>query len=103
MYIQLTYPNKQLVCIYTLYISGVFMPNTVRTTLFKSNKSQAVRLPKAVEMPENIKSVEIVAQGNKRIISPSGTAWDAWFEGEGVSDDFMETRDQPRPQDRESF
>ncbi|MEM0912853.1 MAG: type II toxin-antitoxin system VapB family antitoxin [Pseudomonadota bacterium] len=76
------------------------MSNTVRTTIFKSNKSQAVRLPKAVEMPKN---VEIVAQGNKRIISPVGAAWVAWFEGEGVSYDFMDARDQPTPQTRESF
>lgn len=79
------------------------MSNTVQTSIFKSNRSQAVRLPKAVEMPQHVKSVDIVAQGNKRIISPSGTAWDAWFEGEGVSDDFMETRNQPAPQTRESF
>ncbi|MEM0911931.1 MAG: type II toxin-antitoxin system VapB family antitoxin [Pseudomonadota bacterium] len=79
------------------------MSNTVRTTIFKSNKSQAVRLPKAVEMPKNIKNVDIVAQGNNRIISPAGTAWDAWFEGESVSDDFMGNRDQPIPQERECF
>lgn len=23
------------------------------------------------------------------------SSWDRWFEGEGVSDDFMENRDQP--------
>lgn len=75
----------------------------VQTTVFKSNRSQAVRLPKAVEMPENVKSVDVVAKGNVRIISPAGTAWDAWFDGEGVSDDFMQDRVQPMPQERESF
>ncbi|WP_395338401.1 type II toxin-antitoxin system VapB family antitoxin [Ningiella sp. W23] len=75
----------------------------VQTRVFKSNKSQAVRLPKAVEMPENIKDVDVVAVGNTRIISPAGTAWDEWFEGEGVSTDFMESRLQPAPQERESF
>ena len=75
----------------------------VQTTIFKSNKSQAVRLPKAVAMPEDVKNVDVVAVGNKRIISPAGTAWDDWFDGEGVSEDFMASRDQPAPQERESF
>lgn len=75
----------------------------VQTRVFKSNKSQAVRLPKAVEMPENIKDVDVVAVGNTRIISPAGTAWDEWFDAEGVSDDFMEQRLQPETQKRESF
>lgn len=75
----------------------------IQTTIFKSNKSQAVRLPKAVEMPENVKNVDIVAIGNKRIITPTGAAWDDWFEGLGVSEDFMENRDQPSAQAREAF
>jgi virulence-associated protein VagC len=26
------------------------------------------------------------------------SSWDRWFEGEGVSDDFMDNRDQPSKQ-----
>jgi len=73
----------------------------VRTTLFKSNKSQAVRLSKAVALPDSIKKVEIVAIGNIRIIVPAGESWDQWFDGLGVSDDFMIARDQPNDQNRE--
>ena len=73
----------------------------VRTTLFLSNKSQAVRLPKAVALPSNVKEVDIVAEGNTRIISPAGTAWDRWFDGPGASEDFMCQRDQPADQMRE--
>ena len=80
----------------------------VQTTLFKSNRSQAVRLPKAVAMPENIKQVDIIAIGNRRIITPAGTAWDEWFESDlqgnnHVSDDFMPTREQGPAQAREAF
>ncbi|MFQ3313693.1 MAG: antitoxin VapB [Colwellia sp.] len=75
----------------------------VQTRVFKSNKSQAVRLPKAVEMPENIKDVDVVALGNIRIISPAGTGWDEWFDGNDVSNDFMESREQPDAQMREEF
>ena len=85
--------------IHTVYVGGIM----VQTRIFKSNKSQAVRLPKAVEMPENIKDVDIVAIGMTRIISPAGTAWDEWFENSSVSDDFMESRSQPDTQKRESF
>ncbi|MBC2704573.1 MAG: AbrB/MazE/SpoVT family DNA-binding domain-containing protein, partial [Desulfobacula sp.] len=37
------------------------------TKVFKSNRSQAVRLPKAVAFPEFIKDVEITAIGNDNI------------------------------------
>ena len=75
----------------------------VQTRVFKSNKSQAVRLPKAVEMPENIKDVDVVAIGNTRIITPAGTAWNEWFDSGGVSDDFMGSRSQPETQQRDTF
>ncbi len=79
------------------------MMTTVRTTLFKSNKTQAVRLPKPVALPDSIKKVEIIAIGNTRIITPAGESWDHWFDGPGVSDDFMLDRDQPTDQERESL
>lgn len=74
-----------------------------KTTLFKSNRSQAVRLPKAVALPDDVKQVEIVAIGRTRIITPAGEAWDSWFDGESVSPDFMGSREQPGEQDREDF
>jgi len=77
------------------------MMTTIHTTLFKSNKTQAVRLPKPVALPDSIKKVEIIAIGNTRIITPAGESWDHWFDGPGVSDDFMLDRDQPADQERE--
>jgi len=76
---------------------------SANTTVFKSNQTQAVRLPKAVAFPESVKKVEIVAIGNTRIITPAGESWDYWFDGPGVSDDFMNDREQPADQQRESF
>jgi antitoxin VapB len=76
---------------------------TAHTKVFKSNRSQAVRLPKDVALPEYITKVDIVAIGNKRIITPAGSSWDDWFDGPQVSDDFMLQRDQPADQERESF
>lgn len=74
-----------------------------KTTVFKSNRSQAVRLPKAVALPEDIKQVDIVAVGRSRIITPAGESWDQWFDGPKVSSDFMSEREQPEIQRREGF
>ena len=41
----------------------------METTVFLSNRSQAVRLPKAVALPEDVKKVEIIAIGRTRIIT----------------------------------
>jgi len=76
---------------------------TVRTTVFLSNRSQAVRLPKLVALPTTVKEVDIIAIGDTRIITPAGISWDAWFDGPGVSDDFMVEREQPGDQKREAL
>jgi antitoxin VapB len=75
----------------------------VKTRIFKSNRSQAVRLPKKVAFPESVKDVEITKIGNKRIIVPAGQSWDDWFDSPGVSSDFMMKRQQPEDQIRESI
>jgi antitoxin VapB len=74
-----------------------------QTTIFMSNRSQAVRLPKAVAMPNDVRRVDVVAVGRARIITPAGEAWDSWFEGENVSADYMTEREQPANQERDSF
>ena len=74
-----------------------------RTKLFKNNKTQAVRLPKIVAFEDSITEVEIVAVGSTRIISPVGSSWNEWFDGPGVSDDFMSQREQPEEQEREGL
>ncbi|ASY80246.1 antitoxin [Pectobacterium polaris] len=71
-----------------------------KTTVFKSNRSQAVRLAKAVELPDDVKHAAI---GHTRIITPAGENWDSWFEGNGVTSDFMSTREKPDEQIREDF
>ncbi|AFP31154.1 Antitoxin VapB [Marinobacter sp. BSs20148] len=41
--------------------------------------------------------------GRAHIIAPAGEAWDSWFDGEGVSGDFMTSREQLAPQERETL
>jgi len=71
--------------------------------VFKNNRSQAVRLPKAVALPESVKRVDVVAVGSTRIITPLGQSWDSWFDGPSVTADFMSEREQPAEQEREAF
>ena len=74
-----------------------------RAGVFMSNKSQAVRLPKAVALPADVKQVDIVALGRARLIVPAGETWDQWFAAPGVTDDFMAEREQAPEQERESL
>lgn len=72
-------------------------------SVFLSNKSQAVRLPKALALPAGVKRVDVVAIGRTRILTPAGESWDSWFDGEGVTSEFMLDREQPAIQERDGF
>lgn len=74
-----------------------------RAGVFMSNRSQAVRLPKAVALPADVKQVDIVSLGRARLIVPAGEGWDSWFAATGVTQDFMSSREQPEPQQREGL
>ncbi|MDE8029005.1 toxin-antitoxin system antitoxin VapB [Escherichia coli] len=75
----------------------------METTVFLSNRSQAVRLPKAVALPEDVKKADVIAVGRTRIITPAGESWESWFDGDSVSADFMNDREQPAVQERDAF
>ena len=71
-------------------------------SLFTSNRSQAVRLPKAVAFPEDVHQVDILKIGRSRVIVPQGKRWDDLFlNGARVSEDFMLEREQPAAGERE--
>ena len=72
-----------------------------RSTVFKNNQTQAVRLPKAVAFPEGVREVEIVVSGQDRIIRPIVRSWADFFDGKPASDDFMADGHDPPPQERD--
>lgn len=75
---------------------------TAKSTIFTSNRSQAVRLPKAVAFPEGVHQVEVIKIGNARLITPVGHRWDEFFRnGPHVSEDFMNEREQGVAEERE--
>lgn len=74
------------------------------SSVFTNNRSQAVRLPAELRLPENVKKVDVRAVGNERIISPVGQKWDSFFlNGPVVSDDFMVERASQEQPEREAL
>ena len=71
--------------------------------LFQTGRSQAVRLPKAFRMSG--KEVKIHREGNKIILEPLSTSWDALLMAlDEFPVDFMEDgREQPVMQERDDF
>jgi len=69
-----------------------------------NNRSQAVRLPAELRLPDSVTRVEIRARGAERIISPVGHRWDSFFiEGPEPADDFMDERASQHQLEREPF
>lgn len=71
-----------------------------QTTLFQSNRTQAVRLPKDVAFPEGVREVTILREGLRRIIVPANAVWDDFFAADGVD---LPDREPPSLQTRDSF
>lgn len=70
-----------------------------RAAVFKSNRSQAVRIPKDLAFPDSVKQVVVRKQGRSLVITPVSQFWDEFFDGPG-SPDFPD-RDQPPVQERD--
>jgi antitoxin VapB len=74
------------------------------STVFINNRTQAVRLPSELRLPENVKRVQVRAIGNERIISPVDSSWDNFFlSGPQVSEDFLPERASQDQSERESL
>lgn len=71
-----------------------------RTTLFQTNGSQAVRLPKDVAFPEGVREVAILRDGARRVIVPADALWDDFFDQPGAA---LGEREKPHPEAREAF
>ncbi len=71
--------------------------------LFKTGRSQAVRLPKAFRMLGD--KVKIHREGNKVILEPIDVSWDGLLRSLGeFPDDFMASgREQPEMQIRDDL
>lgn len=93
-------------CVNVQYISATytFYPEVrmTITTVFINNRTQAVRLPAELRLPESVKRVQVRAIGNERIISPVDNTWYSFFlRGPQVSADFMPERASQKQSERE--
>lgn len=74
------------------------------STVFTTNRSQAVRLPGETRFPENVKKVEVRVRGQERVIAPVDAAWDSFFETTlRATEDFMVERGSQEQGERETF
>ena len=74
------------------------------STVFTNNRTQAVRLPADMRLPEDVKLVSVRAVGKDRIIAPLQSSWDSFFMGDTqASDDFMSDRATKTQAERESL
>lgn len=74
------------------------------TTVFTNNRSQAIRLPAELRLPDNVKRVDVRARGCERIIAPVGQTWDSFFLSDTrVADDFIEERASQEQAERDAL
>jgi antitoxin VapB len=53
-------------------------------SLFRSNRNQAVRIPKDMEFPEGVKKVYIFKEGRALTVIPVNDFWDDFFGRPGI-------------------
>jgi antitoxin VapB len=73
-------------------------------SVFLNNRTQAVRLPRSVAFPDDVRHVTVRVVGRARILEPVGGTWDEWLDhGPWVGEDFLDDRDQGRAEEREGL
>lgn len=75
-------------------------------TVFINNRTQAVRLPAEVRLPEGVKRVQVRVLGRDRIISPLTETWTSFFAVDTelvATADFMEIRASQEQYAREAL
>lgn len=74
------------------------------SSVFTNNRTQAVRLPAELRLPEGVRQVSVRARGKERIIAPLEASWDSFFiDGPQVSEDFMTVRASQDQAEREAL
>ena len=73
-----------------------------RSTVFKNNKTQAIRVPKALAFPDDVKEVDIRREGEGLVVIPiRKRGWAEFFALPRIDEDFMNDRQQPPMQERD--
>lgn len=78
------------------------LPHEKRASVFKSNRSQAVRIPKEFAFADGVKQVYIRRDGTSLVLTPVDDFWDRFFE-EGPNLGFPERFPQGEYEVREEL
>jgi antitoxin VapB len=79
----------------------VYTKSMQTAKVFPNGRSQAVRLPKEFRFDSD--EVYVARMGSAVVLMPKTASWDVLFDSlDGFSDDFMESRDQPAQEGRDS-
>ncbi|MCL2785000.1 MAG: antitoxin [Propionibacteriaceae bacterium] len=69
--------------------------------VFRTNRTQAVRLPKAVAFADNVQRVSVRIEGDSRVLTPVSGSFQQWAASRLAQDpDFLADRDQGIAQER---
>lgn len=60
------------------------MSAPLKATVFKSNRSQALRVPKAVAFPDNVRELRVIRQGRGLLFVPADSLWSDFLAEPGV-------------------
>jgi len=70
-------------------------------TVFQTNRTQAVRLPKAVAFPDSVGRVTVEVVGEARLLTPVVSTWADWARSRRAADpDFLADRAQGTADER---
>lgn len=62
-----------------------------------------MKIPQGIATPDSDKRAENITESNAKVIMPAEESWDLWIAVHGVSDDFMQTRDQLTDQEHSAL
>ena len=71
-----------------------------RASLFRSNRNQAVRIPRELEFADGVKQVYIRWQGRALVLIPVSDFWDDFFNRPGIE---IEEPEELAYETREAF
>lgn len=63
----------------------------LKAAVFKSNRSQAVRIPKALAFPDDVKELRVIKEGRTLLLVPADHVWTDFLAEPGI--DIEEGRD----------
>lgn len=66
-----------------------------KATLFRLNRSQAMRIPKGLAFPDDVRDVIVRRAGDSLIVTPVAKKWSDFFAMLPADDDFALPDDPP--------